>query len=117
MSRFVIGFRSVPCSLQPSQGRNERERVNDVVWETLKMTLINPLMSANDSNEDVVFTPPNSPTNLKLAIFKPTPSTLHHHCTPSKSRRLLNLHEKIVKELFDPQFLGYLARQCTPSSE
>lgn len=50
----------------------------------------------------VFFTPPNSPTDLKPTIIEPTPSTLHHHYTPSRSKRLLNLHEKIVEELLDP---------------
>jgi hypothetical protein len=52
----------------------------------------------------VFFTLPNSPTDLKPTIIEPTLSTLHCHYTPSPSRfkRLLNLHEKIVEELFDP---------------
>ncbi len=50
----------------------------------------------------VSFTPPNSPTDLKPKIIEPTPSTLHRHYTPSRSKRLLNLHEKIVEELIDP---------------
>jgi len=54
--------------------------------------------------------PPNSPIDLKPTVIEPTPSTLHRHYTPSRSKRLLNLHEKIVEELFDFQFLGYPAR-------
>ncbi len=45
--------------------------------------------------------PPNSPIDLKLAIIEPTPSGLHRHYTPSKSKRLLNLCEKFVKELLN----------------
>jgi hypothetical protein len=61
--------------------------------------------------------PPNSPIDLKPTVIELTPSTLHRHYTPSRSKRLLNLHEKIVEELFDLQLLGYHTRQHTPSFE
>jgi hypothetical protein len=54
--------------------------------------------------------PPNSPIDLKPTVIELTPSTLHRHYTPSRSKRLLNLHEKIVEGFFDFQFLGYPAR-------
>ncbi len=41
----------------------------------------------------IFFTPANSPTDLKPKIIESTPSTLHCHYTPSRSKRLLNLHE------------------------
>jgi hypothetical protein len=46
--------------------------------------------------------PPNSPTYLKLIVIEPTPLALHHHYTPLRFRRLLNLHEKFVEDFFDP---------------
>ncbi len=81
---------------------SRRERVSDAIWETLKRTLILEENEANDSDEDVFFTQPNSPTDLKPTIIEPTPSALHCLYTPSRSKRLLNLHEKIVEELFNP---------------
>jgi hypothetical protein len=100
-----------------SRRRSKRKRVSDAVRETLKRTHILEENEVDDSNEDVFFMPLNNPIYLKPAIIEPTFLTLHCHNTPSRSRRLLNLHEKIVEELLDPQLLGYPARQCTPSSK
>jgi hypothetical protein len=96
--------------------KKEREKVSDVVWKTLKMTLILKENERDDSDEDVFFTPPNSPIDLKPTIIEPTLLALHRHYTPSKSKRL-NLHEKIVKELIDLQLFGSPARQCIHGSE
>jgi len=80
------------------------------------MTLILKENEGDDSDEDVFFTPPNSPIDLKPTIIEPTLLALHRHYTPSKSKRLLNLHEKIVKELIDLELFSP-ARQCIPSSK
>jgi hypothetical protein len=59
--------------LQPCQRRSKRKKVTNAIWETLKRTLILEENEADDSDEDVFFTPPNSPTYLKPTIIEPTP--------------------------------------------
>jgi hypothetical protein len=67
----------------------KRVKVNDAIWETLKMTLILEDNEVNDSNEDVFFTPLNSLIDLKPTVTKPT---LQHCITTTNHQDL-----KVVK--------------------